>query len=209
MLQLHVIEILSPRTGPPLSLFRIHVAFKFPTQTAADYLVEWWFPSMDCSRCQTAVTCWNAKRDLFVHVSLCFSVVTFNPEPTPWPLPFPYFSLTILDFLSPLLNFSICFPASYLSSTHFLSFTLSLPFFFLFTVFLLSSFLTPEAPTPDPRNPASNMTLSPMQKEELARIKRKQLANAVHYIWETGEDKYMLRYFHTGFWLSCEKHNEG
>ncbi|XP_075867855.1 germ cell-specific gene 1-like protein [Nelusetta ayraudi] len=68
---------------------------------------------------------------------------------------------------------------------------------------------TTEAPTPDPRNPASNMTLSPMQKEELARIKRKQLANAVHYIWETGEDKYMLRYFHTGFWLSCEKHNEG
>ena len=40
-------------------------------------------------------------------------------------------------------------------------------------------------------------------------MKRKQLANAVHYIWETGEDKYMLRYFHTGFWLSCEKHNEG
>uniref|UniRef100_A0A672F8Y8 Si:ch211-232m10.6 n=1 Tax=Salarias fasciatus TaxID=181472 RepID=A0A672F8Y8_SALFA len=37
----------------------------------------------------------------------------------------------------------------------------------------------------------------------------KQMANAVHYIWETGEDKYMLRYFHTGFWLSCEKHNEG
>ncbi|XP_044027284.1 germ cell-specific gene 1-like protein [Siniperca chuatsi] len=68
---------------------------------------------------------------------------------------------------------------------------------------------TTEAPTPDPRNPASNVTLSPLQKEELARIKRKQMANAVHYIWETGEDKYMLRYFHTGFWLSCEKHNEG
>ncbi|KAM3595655.1 uncharacterized protein V6R79_000671 [Siganus canaliculatus] len=68
---------------------------------------------------------------------------------------------------------------------------------------------TTEAPTPDPRNPASNVTLSPLQKEELARIRRKQLANAVHYIWETGEDKYMLRYFHTGFWLSCEKHNEG
>ncbi|CAJ1083099.1 germ cell-specific gene 1-like protein [Xyrichtys novacula] len=68
---------------------------------------------------------------------------------------------------------------------------------------------TTEAPTPDPRNPPSNMTLSPQQREELARIKRKQLANAVHYIWETGEDKYMLRYFHTGFWLSCEKHNEG
>ncbi|XP_060915931.1 germ cell-specific gene 1-like protein [Labrus mixtus] len=68
---------------------------------------------------------------------------------------------------------------------------------------------TTEAPTPDPRNPPSNVTLTPQQKEELARIKRKQLANAVHYIWETGEDKYMLRYFHTGFWLSCEKHNEG
>uniref|UniRef100_A0A3B4F2J7 Germ cell-specific gene 1-like protein n=1 Tax=Pundamilia nyererei TaxID=303518 RepID=A0A3B4F2J7_9CICH len=63
-------------------------------------------------------------------------------------------------------------------------------------------------PTPDPRNPASNVTLSPQQKEELERIRKKQLANAVHYIWETGEDKYMLRYFHTGFWLSCEKHNE-
>ncbi|XP_030268323.1 germ cell-specific gene 1-like protein [Sparus aurata] len=68
---------------------------------------------------------------------------------------------------------------------------------------------TTETPTPDPRSPVSNVTLTPLQKEELARIKRKQLANAVHYIWETGEDKYMLRYFHTGFWLSCEKHNEG
>uniref|UniRef100_A0AAX7SZG6 Uncharacterized protein n=1 Tax=Astatotilapia calliptera TaxID=8154 RepID=A0AAX7SZG6_ASTCA len=68
---------------------------------------------------------------------------------------------------------------------------------------------TTEVPTPDPRNPASNVTLSPQQKEELERIRKKQLANAVHYIWETGEDKYMLRYFHTGFWLSCEKHNEG
>lgn len=53
------------------------------------------------------------------------------------------------------------------------------------------------------------MTLSLLQKEELAKMRRKQLANAVQYIWETGEDKYMLRYFHTGFWLSCEKHNEG
>ncbi|XP_069024860.1 germ cell-specific gene 1-like protein [Embiotoca jacksoni] len=68
---------------------------------------------------------------------------------------------------------------------------------------------TTEAPSPDPRNPSPNVTLSPLQKEELARIQRKQLANAVHYLWETGEDKYMLRYFHTGFWLSCEKHNEG
>ncbi|CAG5888818.1 unnamed protein product [Menidia menidia] len=68
---------------------------------------------------------------------------------------------------------------------------------------------TTEAPTVDPRAPVSNVTLTPQQKEELARIKKKQLANAVQYIWETGEDKYMLRYFHTGFWLSCEKHNEG
>jgi len=51
--------------------------------------------------------------------------------------------------------------------------------------------------------------MSPKQKEEMDRIKAKNLANAVHYIWETGEDKYMLRYFHTGFWLSCEKHSEG
>ncbi|KAM4631088.1 germ cell-specific gene 1-like protein [Polymixia lowei] len=68
---------------------------------------------------------------------------------------------------------------------------------------------TTETPTPDPKNPPSNVTLSPLQKEELARIRKKQLANAVHYIWETGEDKYMLRYFHTGFWQSCEQHNEG
>nr|XP_010792722.1 PREDICTED: germ cell-specific gene 1-like protein [Notothenia coriiceps] len=68
---------------------------------------------------------------------------------------------------------------------------------------------TTETPTPDPRIPPTNVTLSPLQKEELARLRKKQLANAVHYIWETGEDKYMLRYFHTGFWLSCEKHNEG
>lgn len=66
-----------------------------------------------------------------------------------------------------------------------------------------------EASTPDPKNPLSNVTLSPQQKEELALIRKKQLANAVQYLWETGEDKYMLRYFHTGFWLSCEKHNEG
>uniref|UniRef100_A0A3P8WNX4 Germ cell-specific gene 1-like protein n=1 Tax=Cynoglossus semilaevis TaxID=244447 RepID=A0A3P8WNX4_CYNSE len=32
--------------------------------------------------------------------------------------------------------------------------------------------------------------------------------NAVQYIWETGEDKYAFRYFHTGFWKSCEKHND-
>ncbi|XP_038158715.1 germ cell-specific gene 1-like protein isoform X1 [Cyprinodon tularosa] len=68
---------------------------------------------------------------------------------------------------------------------------------------------TTEAPTVDPSSPVSNVTLSPKQKEELALLRKKQLANAVQYLWETGEDKYMLRYFHTGFWLSCEKHNEG
>ncbi|XP_068603142.1 germ cell-specific gene 1-like protein [Brachionichthys hirsutus] len=66
-----------------------------------------------------------------------------------------------------------------------------------------------ETPTTGPGSPASNATLSPLQKEDQASVKRKQLANAVHYVWETGEDKYMLRYFHTGFWLSCEKHDDG
>lgn len=51
--------------------------------------------------------------------------------------------------------------------------------------------------------------MSIKQKEEEARIRAQNLANAVHYIWETGEDKYMLRYFHTGFWQSCEKHHDG
>lgn len=27
----------------------------------------------------------------------------------------------------------------------------------------------------------------------------------VQYIWETGEDKYLIRKFHTGIWLSCEQ----
>ncbi|XP_066539839.1 germ cell-specific gene 1-like protein isoform X2 [Hoplias malabaricus] len=67
---------------------------------------------------------------------------------------------------------------------------------------------TTESPTPDPRGP-SNRTISPKRREELARIRQRQLANAVHYIWETGEDKYMFRYFHTGFWESCEKHADG
>lgn len=53
------------------------------------------------------------------------------------------------------------------------------------------------------------MTISPKQKEEQVLMKAKKLANAVHYIWETGDDKYMFRYFHTGFWISCEKHHSG
>ncbi|XP_034016249.1 germ cell-specific gene 1-like protein [Thalassophryne amazonica] len=68
---------------------------------------------------------------------------------------------------------------------------------------------TYETPTVDTRSHVPNTTLSSLQKEQLALLQKVQLANAVHYIWETGEDKYMLRYFHTGFWLSCEKHNEG
>ncbi|XP_062846106.1 germ cell-specific gene 1-like protein [Trichomycterus rosablanca] len=66
-----------------------------------------------------------------------------------------------------------------------------------------------ESPTLDPKKSISNVTMSPKQKQEEARIRAKKLANAVHYMWETGEDKYMLRYFHTGFWLSCEKHHDG
>ncbi|KAJ3607908.1 hypothetical protein NHX12_024959 [Muraenolepis orangiensis] len=27
----------------------------------------------------------------------------------------------------------------------------------------------------------------------------------VRYVWETGEDKYLMRRFHTGIWLSCEQ----
>ncbi|GAA6086438.1 germ cell-specific gene 1-like protein [Tachysurus ichikawai] len=68
---------------------------------------------------------------------------------------------------------------------------------------------TTESPTPDPETPETNGTVSLKQKEEQVLMKAKKLANAVHYIWETGEDKYMLRYFHTGFWLSCEKHHSG
>uniref|UniRef100_A0A8C2K8S6 Germ cell-specific gene 1-like protein n=3 Tax=Cyprinus carpio TaxID=7962 RepID=A0A8C2K8S6_CYPCA len=68
---------------------------------------------------------------------------------------------------------------------------------------------TTEVPTADPKKADSNVTMSPKQEEELARMRANNLANAVHYIWETGEDKYMQRYFHTGFWLSCEKHNDG
>ncbi|KAL4658689.1 germ cell-specific gene 1-like protein [Arapaima gigas] len=59
-------------------------------------------------------------------------------------------------------------------------------------------------------SPSTSGATSPQKKEEeQEQNHQRQLANAVHYMWETGEDKYMLRYFHTGFWLSCEKHNEG
>ncbi|XP_062847808.1 germ cell-specific gene 1-like protein [Trichomycterus rosablanca] len=67
---------------------------------------------------------------------------------------------------------------------------------------------TTEIPTPEDTGP-SNTTISPEQREELDKIQQRKLANAVQYIWETGEDKYMFRYFHTGFWESCEKHVDG
>ncbi|KAG7269343.1 hypothetical protein CRUP_006701 [Coryphaenoides rupestris] len=62
-----------------------------------------------------------------------------------------------------------------------------------------------ESPTQSP----FTRTMSPVRRDELARIRQRQLANAVHYIWETGEDKYAFRYFHTGFWESCERHSDG
>ncbi|KFO61356.1 Germ cell-specific 1, partial [Corvus brachyrhynchos] len=31
----------------------------------------------------------------------------------------------------------------------------------------------------------------------------------VHYSWETGDDRFAFRYFHTGMWLSCEESMEG
>ncbi|KAJ8355019.1 hypothetical protein SKAU_G00225860 [Synaphobranchus kaupii] len=70
---------------------------------------------------------------------------------------------------------------------------------------------TTEKPTRDPKNESLEpiSTVSPKRGEELLKIRQRQLANAVHYIWETGEDKFMFRYFHTGFWESCEKHTDG
>ncbi|XP_047015096.1 germ cell-specific gene 1-like protein [Ictalurus punctatus] len=68
---------------------------------------------------------------------------------------------------------------------------------------------TTESPASDTKKPESNVTTTPKQMEEQALMKAKKLSNTVHYVWETGEDKYMLRYFHTGFWLSCEKHHNG
>ncbi|XP_061106499.1 germ cell-specific gene 1-like protein [Conger conger] len=70
---------------------------------------------------------------------------------------------------------------------------------------------TTERPTRDPKNQSLELisTVSPKRREELLKIRQRQLANAVHYIWETGEDKFMFRYFHTGFWESCEKHTDG
>ncbi|XP_067878467.1 germ cell-specific gene 1-like protein [Heterodontus francisci] len=35
------------------------------------------------------------------------------------------------------------------------------------------------------------------------------LRRLVHYTWETGEDRFTFRYFHTGFWYSCEEQGKG
>lgn len=74
---------------------------------------------------------------------------------------------------------------------------------------MLFSVSSPCAVTESPTQNPFNRTLSPARRDELAKIRQRQLANAVHYIWETGEDKFAFRYFHTGFWESCEKHSDG
>lgn len=79
----------------------------------------------------------------------------------------------------------------------------NVPAMLFFTIVLLCHHT--ESPTQNPYN----RTLSPARRDELAKIRQRQLANAVHYIWETGEDKFAFRYFHTGFWESCEKHSDG
>uniref|UniRef100_A0A8C8EDT7 Germ cell associated 1 n=1 Tax=Otus sunia TaxID=257818 RepID=A0A8C8EDT7_9STRI len=33
--------------------------------------------------------------------------------------------------------------------------------------------------------------------------------DVVHYSWETGDDRFDFKYFHTGMWLSCEESMEG
>ncbi|KFQ11694.1 Germ cell-specific 1, partial [Haliaeetus albicilla] len=33
--------------------------------------------------------------------------------------------------------------------------------------------------------------------------------DVVHYSWETGDDRFAFKYFHTGMWLSCEESMEG
>ncbi|KAK6468638.1 germ cell-specific gene 1-like protein, partial [Huso huso] len=51
--------------------------------------------------------------------------------------------------------------------------------------------------------------ISQHHRAEQRLLEVQQLNNAVQYIWETGEDKYTFRYFHTGFWYSCERHHDG
>ncbi|XP_078394189.1 germ cell-specific gene 1-like protein, partial [Cetorhinus maximus] len=35
------------------------------------------------------------------------------------------------------------------------------------------------------------------------------LRQLVQYVWETGDDRFAFRSFHTGFWHSCEEHDKG
>ncbi|XP_069762847.1 germ cell-specific gene 1-like protein [Narcine bancroftii] len=34
-------------------------------------------------------------------------------------------------------------------------------------------------------------------------------SNLVHYSWDTGDDRFFFRYFHTGIWYSCEENING
>ncbi|XP_051876904.1 germ cell-specific gene 1-like protein isoform X2 [Pristis pectinata] len=34
-------------------------------------------------------------------------------------------------------------------------------------------------------------------------------SNLVHYSWDTGDDRFFFRYFHTGIWYSCEENISG
>uniref|UniRef100_A0A4W3IGM4 Germ cell-specific gene 1-like protein n=1 Tax=Callorhinchus milii TaxID=7868 RepID=A0A4W3IGM4_CALMI len=34
-------------------------------------------------------------------------------------------------------------------------------------------------------------------------------SNLVHYSWETGDDRFLFRHFHTGIWLSCQENIDG
>lgn len=54
-----------------------------------------------------------------------------------------------------------------------------------------------------------NGTVSPNQTEALTKTQQTQLSSAVQCIWVNGEDKYIFRYFHSGFWESCEIYADG
>nr|XP_060633176.1 germ cell-specific gene 1 protein [Anolis sagrei ordinatus] len=49
----------------------------------------------------------------------------------------------------------------------------------------------------------------PMPPEVLAGNVSFLPQDVVHYSWETGDDRFAFRYFHTGLWLSCEENIEG
>ncbi|XP_003226684.1 germ cell-specific gene 1 protein [Anolis carolinensis] len=50
---------------------------------------------------------------------------------------------------------------------------------------------------------------APMPPEVLAGNASFLPQDVVHYSWETGDDRFAFRYFHTGLWLSCEENMEG